>query len=372
VVRALQDLQDGATLTQAEIARATHLAPATVSNIVKGLTSAGMVEVVLGSGRRGTAVRIAREAGLLAGIDFGHRHVRVAVSDLTGQVLTSRREPIAQDHTYDAGLDRATGMLDALLADLRTDRSEIVNIGLGLPAPITNDNVVLSSAILPGWVGLNAKTESEKWLARPVHVENDANLGALAEHRHGAGVGHSTMVYVKVSSGVGAGMILGGELFRGARGTAGELGHLTIDEQGPFCRCGSRGCLEVYTSVGTAQAALEAQLPDASIEQIVAAARAGNVSAFRMFEDVGLHLGWGLAMLSNIVNPGAIIVGGDMSQAGDLLIDAIHTGMRRHALASVSAQTIVTLAALGDRASVMGALLLALDRTDLVPDHGLG
>ncbi|HSE54731.1 MAG TPA: ROK family protein, partial [Nocardioidaceae bacterium] len=171
---------------------------------------------------------------------------------------------------------------------------------------------------------------------------------------------------------VGAGMILGGKLFRGANGTAGEIGHLTIDEQGPFCRCGSRGCLEAYASVGMAQAALESQLPGAGIDEIVVAAKGGNVSALRMFEDAGLHLGWGLAMLANLINPSAIVVGGDMSRAGDLLLDAIHIGMRRHALASVSSGTLVTSAALGDRASVVGALLLALERTELVPAHGIG
>jgi predicted NBD/HSP70 family sugar kinase len=372
VVRVLQQLPAGGTLSQAEIARSTHLAPATVSNIVRDLTAAGMLETLVGSGRRGTAVRISRRAGLVVGIDFGHRHVRVAVGDLTGQVLDGQRESISADHGYAEGLDRASAMLDALLEKVDAAPEEVLNIGLGLPAPITNDNVVLSSAILPGWEGVNAKTAVEERLGRPAHIENDANLGALAEHLHGAGVGHDDLVYVKVSSGVGAGMILGGKLFRGAKGTAGEIGHLTIDEQGPFCRCGSRGCLEAYASVGMAQAALESQMPGAGIDEIVVAAKGGNVSALRMFEDAGLHLGWGLAMLANLINPSAIVVGGDMSRAGDLLLDAIHIGMRRHALASVSSGTLVTSAALGDRASVVGALLLALERTELVPAHGIG
>lgn len=372
VVHTLQGLVDGATLTQAEIARSTHLAPATVSNIVRDLTAAGMVEAVVGSGRRGAAVRISRGAGLVAGIDFGHRHVRVAIGDLTGQILAEQREQIPHDLGYADGLERCALMLDALLDGLDAKRGEILNIGLGLPAPITDENVVLSSVILPGWVGVNAKAEVESRLGLPAHIENDANLGALAEHHRGAGVGHEDMVYIKVSSGVGAGMILRGRLFRGANGTAGEIGHLTIDEQGPFCRCGSRGCLEAYASVGMAQAALGSQMPGAGIDEIVAAAKDGNVSALRMFEDAGLHLGWGLAMLANLVNPSAIVVGGDMSRAGALLLDAIHIGMRRHALASVSSGTLVTSAALGDRAPVMGALLLALERTDLVPDQGIG
>jgi len=372
VLGVLQRQTSEEPVTQADIARATHLAPATVSNIVRDLAGAGMVETTIGSGRRGTAVRISRRAGLVIGVDFGHRHVRVAVGDLAGQILAAEREPIANDHVYTDGLDRVASMIGNLLDELSAEPSHVLNIGLGLPAPITEDDLVMSSAILPGWVGVNARAEATLRLGRPVHIENDANLGALAEHRHGAGRGHLDLVFVKVSSGVGAGLILGGKLFRGSNGTAGEIGHLTIDEQGPFCRCGSRGCLETYASVGMAQSMLADQLPEASMAEIVEAAKDGNVSALRMFEDAGLHLGWALAMLANLINPSAVVVGGDMAQAGDLFLDSVRIGLRRHALASVASTTLVTPAQLGERASVIGALLLALDRTDLVPAPGLG
>jgi predicted NBD/HSP70 family sugar kinase len=371
VIQVLQQRQSAEPLSQADIARATHLAPATVSNIVRELSAAGMVETTVGSGRRGTAVRIARGAGLVVGVDFGHRHVRVAVGDLSGEVLAAEREKIAQDHVYSDGLDRVVTMLDRLLDDLSADLSDVHNIGLGLPAPITDDDLVTSSAILPGWVGVNARAEASQWLGRPVHIDNDANLGALAEHRRGAGRGHPDLVFVKVSSGVGAGLVLGGQLFHGSNGTAGELGHLTVYEQGPFCRCGSRGCLETYASVGMAQSVLADQLPGATMDEIVDAAKDGNVSALRMFEDAGLHLGWGLAMLANLINPSAVVVGGDMARAGDLLLDSVRIGLRRHALASVSSTTLVTPAQLGERASVIGALLLALDRTELVSAHAV-
>jgi glucokinase-like ROK family protein len=372
VIALLQLGSDTSTVSQAEIARATHLAPATVSNIVRELTAAGLVETTLGSGRRGTTVRISRAAGLVVGVDFGHRHVRVAVGDLNGEVLALEREPMPQDHGHDAGLDAVTTILDRLLDGLGATSSDVVNVGLGLPTPISKEGLVTSAAILPGWVGVNAQAEAEKWLRRPTTVDNDANLGALAEYRRGAGTGHPNMVFVKVSSGVGAGLMLEGRLFRGADGMAGEIGHLTLDEQGPFCRCGSRGCLEAYASVGMAQELLASQLPDASIDEIIAAAQGGNVSAVRMFEDAGRHLGWGVAMLANLINPSAVVVGGDMSRAGDLLLDPVRVGLRRHALASVAANTVVTPAALGERASVIGALLLAVDRTELIPAAGLG
>jgi predicted NBD/HSP70 family sugar kinase len=237
---------------------------------------------------------------------------------------------------------------------------------MGLPAPIT-DHVVLSTAILPAWVGVNVSEAATEAFGTVVHIENDANLGALAEHRLGGGRGHANVVFVKVSSGVGAGLILDGKIFRGATGTAGEIGHLTLDDQGPLCRCGSRGCLEAYASTGTALEMMSGQLPEATIDDIVEEAMTGNVSALRVFEDAGLHLGWGLANVTNLLNPGVILVGGDMSHAGDLLLDSARLGLRRHVL-SEAASTPVMVASLGDRASAIGALVLAIESTDLLPE----
>ncbi len=372
--RVVTELQsgDGSQVSQAEIARATHLAPATVSNIVRDLAKAGLVDTVVGSGRRGTTVSISRKAGLAVGVDFGHRHVRVAIGDLAGAVLAEKSEPIAPDHAHEAGLAVVVRLRNELLSSIDGTADEVVTVGLGLPAPVNDDGVVMSSGILPGWVGVSAGQEAERHLGTPSYVENDANLGALAEFRVGAGVGHSNMVFVKVSSGVGAGLIVRGSLYRGASGTAGEIGHLTIDEQGPLCRCGSRGCLEAYTSVATAEAMLADQFPGATIDELVTAAEEGNVSALRTFEDAGLHLGWGLAMLANLINPSTIVVGGDMARAGNMLLDSVRVGLRRHVLPSVAAGTSVEAAVLGDRASVIGALLMAIDRTELIPMHGVG
>jgi predicted NBD/HSP70 family sugar kinase len=372
--RVVAELQsgDGSQISQAEIARATHLAPATVSNIVRDLAKAGLVDTITGSGRRGTTVSISRKAGLVAGVDFGHRHVRVALGDLAGAVLAEKLEMIAPDHEHDVGLSVVIRLLDDLLVEITGSRDEIVAVGLGLPAPINDEDIVMSSAILPGWVGVKASQEAQRRLGAPTYVENDANLGALAEFRVGAGIGHANMVFVKVSSGVGAGLIVRGSLYRGAAGTAGEIGHLTLDEQGPVCRCGSRGCLEAYTSVGMAEAMLADQFPGATIEALVHAATEGNVAALRTFEDAGLHLGWGLAMLANLINPSRIVVGGDMARAGDMLLDSVRVGLRRHVLPSVASNTSVVAAQLGDRASMIGALLLAMDRTELIPTHGVG
>jgi predicted NBD/HSP70 family sugar kinase len=365
VVELLRGRGEG-SITQAEIARTTGLASATVSNIVRALTASGLIETDPGSGRRGTVVRFAPSAGVVAGIDVGHTHLAVAVADLGGRIISETRHPLAPDHAYDEGLVLAASLLQDVLAECGRVIADVRTIGMGLPAPISDD-VVRSSAILPGWVGVNAVEVTQARFGCPVHIDNDANLGALAEHRMGVAQGVDDVVFVKVSSGVGAGLIIDGEIFRGAHGSAGEIGHLTLDEQGPLCRCGSRGCLEAYASTGTAITMMAAQLPGASIDDIFKAAHEGNVAALRLLEDAGLHLGWGLATVVNLLNPGIVVVGGDMARAGELLLDSARLGLRRHALAD-AATTPVVISELGERASMIGATLMAAQRTELISD----
>ena len=348
--------------TQAELARFTGLAPATVSSIVRELAGSGLVDTEAGSGRRGSSVRLARGAGIVAGVDFGHSHVAVAVGDLAGQLLAEERVQLGAATAHDEALATASRMLGRMSHGMGALR----HVGLGLPAPVTDD-VIRSSAIFPGWEGVHARAAAERTFGAPAHVENDANLGALAEHRRGVGRGHQSSVFVKISSGVGAGIIIDNELFHGAGGSAGEIGHLTLDDQGPLCRCGSRGCLEAYTSTENVLAMISGQLPEANLDDVVAAARDGNVAAQRALEDAGLHLGWGLASIVNLLNPEIVVVGGDMARAGELLLESARIGLRRHALDSV-ALTPVLASELGERASLVGAVLLAAERTELVVD----
>ncbi len=354
---------DDTAFTQAELARATGLAPATVSNIVRELTGSSLVEADPGSGRRGSAVRLARGAGLVAGVDFGHSHVAVAVGDLAGHLLAEERRHLAAGHDHVKALGVAGSMLEAMIAA----HGPVRHVGLGLPAPVTDD-LVRSSSIFPGWENVDTRAAAQQQFGLPVHVENDANLGALAEHRVGVARGHTTSIYLKLSSGVGSGIIIDNQLFHGAGGTAGEIGHLTLDAQGPLCRCGSRGCLEAYTSTETVLAMMAGQLPAAGLDEVLAAARSGHVGAQRTLEDAGLHLGWGLASIVNLLNPAIVVVGGEMARAGELLLESARVGLRRHALDS-AALTPVLASELGERASLVGAVLLAAERTELLVEH---
>ena len=241
---ASDDADEGDPITQAEIARLTGLAPATVSNIVRELAAAGLVDTDPGSGRRGRG-RLSASAGIVAGIDFGHSHVAVAVGDLTGRVLAEERVSRRAPGPRRTALGLAASILDRTRSP---GAGPLRHVGLGLPAPVVN-NVVESSAIFPGWEGVDARAAAEAVLRRAGRRSRTTPTSARSPSTGRAhGRGHSSLVFVKISSGVGAGIIIDNRLFHGADGTAGEIGHLTLDEQGPMCRCGSRGCLETYTS----------------------------------------------------------------------------------------------------------------------------
>ncbi len=355
----------GAGLSQAQLARRTDLAPATVSGIVRALATAGVVDVAQGAGRRGALVRIGRRAGLVAGVNFGHTHLGVVVGDLAGEVLAHRREPLAPDHVAEDGLRRARVLLDECLEELGAQRTDVRHTGVGVPAPLQR-GVVQSPGILPGWIGLDAAAISTELLGGAVTADNDANLAALAEFRRGNWDPDGSLVFLKVASGVGAGIILGGQLQRGASGMAGEIGHITVDETGPYCRCGNRGCLEAYVSVTHVLAVLHPTLPGLTFNDVLREAREGHPAAVRALEDVGHRLGYALSGVVNLLTPGAVIVGGEMSGAGELLLAPLRTSLRRYCLAAVASDTQVLVTPLGEDASVIGALDVALDRADVL------
>ncbi|MFC7218374.1 ROK family protein [Streptomyces polyrhachis] len=363
--RVVRAVRLAGSLTQAEIARGTGLSAATVSNIVRELQDSGTVDVnpTSSGGRRARAVSLSGDAGLVIGVDFGHTHLRVAVGDLAHRILAEESEPIDVDASAAQGLDRAQRLVRRLVAATDAPAEKIVGVGLGVPGPIDVATGVLgSTSILPGWAGTNPREELAARLGMPVYVDNDANLGALGEMVWGAGRGVRDLAYIKVASGVGAGLVINGQVYRGPGGTAGEIGHITLDESGPVCRCGNRGCLETFTAGRYVLPLLEASHgPDLTVERMVALAREGDPGCRRVVGDVGRHIGSGVASLCNLLNPSRVVLGGDLAEAGELVLGPIRDSVARYAIPSAARQLGIEVGALGNRAEVLGALALVLN-----------
>ncbi|MFD6425443.1 ROK family protein [Streptomyces sp. NPDC060198] len=362
--RVVRAVRMAGSLTQAEIARSTGLSAATVSNIVRELKDGGTVEVTPTSagGRRARSVSLSGDAGVVIGVDFGHTHLRVAIGNLAHQVLAEESEPLDVDASSADGFGRAEALVNRLIRTTGIGQDKVIGVGLGVPGPIDVESGTLgSTSILPGWTGINPSAELAARLGVPVYVDNDANLGALGELVWGSGRGVRDLAYIKVASGVGAGLVINGAIYRGPGGTAGEIGHITLDEAGPVCRCGNRGCLETFTAARYVLPLLRpSHGPDLTMDRVVQLAREGDPGCRRVIADVGRHIGSGVANLCNLLNPSRVVLGGSLAEAGELVLGPIRDSVARYSIPSAARQLSVLPGALGGRAEVLGALALVL------------
>ena len=372
--RVVQALRLLGVTSRADVARRTGLSRSTVSSIVAGLQADGVVvdrdeegRPTSGGGRPPAMIALDPAAGLALGVDFGKRHLAVALADLAHEVLAEEWRVMPEDYPADAAIAQAAELVEAVLDQSVDDRGPVLGVGMGLPGPVHLSGVVGSSAILPGWAGTPAAARMSERLGMEAWLGNDANLGALAEATWGAGRDTRTLVYLKLSTGIGAGIVIDGRLFGGAGGTAGEIGHTSLDETGDICRCGSRGCLETYASGAAIAALLSRSLGESlSLEDILARAAAEDPGCRRALADAGRHIGAAVADLCNLINPERIVVGGSMAGAGDVLLDPLREAVELRAIPSAAEDVEIVPGELGERAELLGAVALVLHEAEPV------
>jgi predicted NBD/HSP70 family sugar kinase len=373
-LRVLETVRERGAVSRADIARQTGLARSTVSSLVTDLQGSGLVvESTNGrdhgnskGGRPPVLLTLNPSAGAVLGIHFDHRFVRVAVAELDHRILAEEARELDVDHDAAETFDVAAELAEHVVERSGVKLDRLLGAGVAVPGPIDHDTgAVGSTTIMPGWVGLDVAAELEQRLKLPVHIDNDANLGALAESVLGAGKDTSEMIYLMLSSGIGSGLVIGGRLHRGARGTAGEIGHVLVDEHGPICRCGNRGCLETYAG---ANAVLDLLRPshgdDLTIEDMVALARDGDPACQRVIADVARIVGSVVAALCNQLNPERVVVGGKLVDADELLLGPMREAVRRYAIPAATDAVQVVRGALGERAELLGALILVIGKSD--------
>ena len=372
-LQVLEVVRGSGSVSRADIARRTGLARSTVSTLVNELLGAGLL-VERGApddgnttqGRPPVLLSFDPGAGAVIGMHFDHPVLRVAVADLGYTILAEATVPVDVDHDAQDSLDAAVALIDEVLVKSDEERERLLGAGAALAGPIDSaTGTVGSSAILPGWVGLSLAQELEARLGLPVHVDNDANVGALAESVLGAGRGVSEMAYIMLGSGIGAGLIIGGQVYRGSGGTAGEIGHVLVDEHGPLCRCGNRGCLETYAGADALLDLLRRKHGDElTVDGLVQLARDGDAACQRVIADAARIVGVAAATLCNQLNPELIVIGGELAQAGPLLLDPLRESIVRYAIPAAAEDVRVVTGELGERAELLGALVLVLGRSD--------
>jgi predicted NBD/HSP70 family sugar kinase len=372
-LRIVDFLRTNGTASRAELARRTGLSRSTISTLVADLQRRGLVVERAGQfagegqpGRPAALLELDPTAAAAVGIDFDHDKVRVAVSDLSRSVLAEASAPHDVDHDAQGALDLAAELTAKVLGEAGLKKDRLLGVGVALAGPIDHDKGALHpSDVLPGWADVDAAKELESRLDTLAYVDNDANLGALAEVTLGAGRNARFAAYVSISSGIGAGIIVDGRPYHGHRGTAGEIGHVVVDPQGPICRCGNRGCLETLAS-GPALLKLvqESRGDELSVREMIELARDGDAGCRRAIADAGQVVGRVVAGLVNLFSPEMVVVGGDLGEAGDLLLDPLREAVRRNALPAAAEDLKVVAGELGERANLLGALALVLMQSE--------
>lgn len=369
-VRILDALHRRPGSTRMALTTATGLSRPTVSTLLDELERAGIVMQQDDDGPRATGrppgvLSIVPGAGYAVGVDVGHAHVRAAVCDLSGRLLADEVSAAEVDHAPTESLDLARELVRAVLAEAGVPRDRIHGVGMALAAPVdAATGTVHAAGILPSWGGVQPARELSDRLGLPVELGNDANLGAFGERSFGAARGVDDLVYVRLSAGVGLGLILGGRPHAGASGIAGEFGHVPVDDDGLICRCGKRGCLETIASPEAIAGLLTRSRGEPfGVERFSEPGTADDLGVRRAVADAGAVVGRAIATVVNVLNPSLVVLGGDLANVGEPLIEAVREAIDRHAIAPAAAAVRVVPGALGRRAEVLGAAALVLAHT---------
>jgi len=357
----LRLLLDGQPRTRAELIDLSGLARSTVTGRIEELVAAGLVvpsgEAASTGGRPPARFRFNPTARLILAADVGATHLSVALTNLTGDILDRSTMPLNIAEGPEAVLSAVVRAGRALLRSARRSVKDLAGTGVGLPGPVEHSTGRPNHPpIMPGWDSYDVVERLSRELAGPVLVDNDVNIMALGEHAtEYADVEH--LLFVKVATGIGAGVISGGRLHRGAQGAAGDIGHIQAPGRTEHCRCGNIGCLEAVASA----AAIAAQLENATTSRdIVELVRAGNTIATQAVRQAGREIGTVLAACVSLLNPSVIVVGGSLSQAGDSLLAGIREAIYARSLPLATTDLRVVTSRSGQDAALRGAAALVL------------
>lgn len=365
-------------ISRVELAKKLDLTRAAVSSIVKDLMDCDVIREVESrtstNGRPPIILAINPDAGYVAGVDMGATHLNIVVTNLGAQVVVEAEIPFDISAGPIACINQANKLLEKLLEQANLDLSRISAIGVGVPGPISADaGMVIAPPIMPGWDGFPIRDSLINQWGCPVTLNNDADLGALGEWAYGAARNENNLAYIKVGTGVGAGLLINGRIYSGSSGAAGEIGHTTIDEDGPLCKCGNYGCLEASAS-GTAIASIAIKAIEQgqrtelanikpyqkiTAKDIANAASRGDLFSQQLLAKAGSQIGSAIASLINLLNPEMIVVGGGLAQVGDLLLEPLRDAVKFRSLQATSKNVRISTALLERRAISMGAVVRA-------------
>ena len=361
-------VRDGLVATRSDIARLTGLSRTAVASRVQALLDVGLVaegtdpDRPPASGRPPVVLRLNRSAGVVLAAAIGRSRTQLGVCDLDGRTLVARDVEQEVGLTPEALMPRVVAALAELLDEVGRAPADVRAVGLSIPGTVdTTTGASLDSPIMTGWDGVALAPFVVGLCAAPVFVDNDANVMALSERR-GHLETHRDLLFLKASTGIGVGVVTGGRLARGGLGAGGEIGHTKVPAAaGMACRCGETGCLESLASGwALVQAAREAGHEVSHVRDLVALAGRGDAEARHLVREAGRRIGEVLAAAVNLLNPEAVVVGGDLAGAYDPFVAGLRESLYSQATALATRDLVIVALTHGERSGVVGCAAMAL------------
>ncbi|TDC05907.1 ROK family transcriptional regulator [Nonomuraea longispora] len=365
-------------LSRGELGRRCGLSRTTLYDILAELVAAGAVvtasrrEAPRGRGRPAETLTLNPEAGQAIGIDFARRGLHVAAVNLAHEIVGSASEPHDANLPWEQRAELAARLVGSLTGGT-LNLGALSAIGVGVVGPVgdpDDDSGKGTDGPHPAQVLLRER------FGVPVLLDNNTRLAALGEAIWGAAAGVRDVLYLRLSHGVGGGLVVGGSLHRGAYGLSGEFGHITVDQNGARCDCGGAGCLETVASIRAVLDAYRAAGGHsghaAGVPELAKAARAGDAAALTVLDGVGAHVGGVLAALCNAIGPSVIVVGGELAETGTALTDPIERALRAHVMPVSRHRVSLRRATLGEVAGALGGIALVLHESPLLSRYPAG
>jgi len=380
-IRIIKLIRESEAISRAALAKESGLSAATVSRIVEVLIKEGLVseigEGVSSGGRRPTLLKFSGHENFVIGIDLGTTHIYGVLCNLDAEIIAELKRPTNVDEGFARIMQRTSQIIKDLEAQLRAKKGRICGIGMAVAGLINIKRNIVEFSPDFHWHNVDVRGELAQWHKVPIIFDNVTRVMALGEKWYGIGRKYDNFICINVGYGIGAGIIIEESPLYGSSGMAGEFGHLTLDKNSDIqCDCGNYGCLEALASGnaiakagqkalagGTRSLLLEISNGDASrvtAEMVANAAKQGDPVAWGVFDKAAEYLGIGIAGLINLFSPEAVVIGGGVAQAGDILFDKVRKTVAARSLKKISSEVEIRPATFGIKAAVMGAVSLIL------------
>jgi glucokinase-like ROK family protein len=381
----LDSIREKDSMTKADLSRELNVNITTITGLVNELTQKCKILIESGKaesigGRKAKKYKINGTFGYILGVDIGGVNTRVILTDLMGNLISELKTKRIEEHNGNEFIQKIIESIDAVIKKSSVSKEKVLGIGIGISGIIdTESGYSLFCPNIKELNDYNIRDVMEKNLKLPVIIDDSARCMAIAEKKYGIAKNNKNFIFITLGKGIGAGIFKDGQIYRGSLGLAGELGHITVSENGPICNCGNRGCLEaIASSTGIVKRAIEGikegistsiisevngNLSEISTEIIAKAAEEGDKFAYSLIERTGEYIGIAIATALNLFGSRLVVIGGGVSEIGDIMINSIKRTVKMRALNIISKKVRIIPSELGELGAPLGA---AANCTDLI------